>query len=151
MSDPLGDDELLDRLRAAAAEADPTPAHVVDAARGAFAWASAEAELLDLRFDSAVDSAAAATRSGDGPRVLRFSSHGCTVELELTGGGPWAVVGQVEPAGTGAVELRTSSGGLRAALDGAGRFTLDGVPPGPVSLAWATPDGRRLRTAWVGF
>jgi hypothetical protein len=151
MSDASADDGLLERLRRAGAEADPPPAHVLDAARGAFAWASAEGDLLDLRFDSSVDSAEAATRAGDGPRVLRFASQGCTAELELTGEGPWAVVGQVDPAGSGAVELRTSSGELRAPLDGIGRFTVDGVPPGPVSLAWSTADGRRLRTAWVGL
>jgi len=151
MTDPMSDDELLDRLRRAATEADPPPAHVVDAARGAFAWASAEGDLLDLRFDSSVDSAAAATRAAGGPRVLRFASQGCTAELELTGEGPWAVVGQVDPAAQGVVELRTSGGELSAPLDDLGRFTLDGVPPGPLSLSWSTEGGRRLRTAWVGL
>ena len=147
----MSDDELLERLRRAAAEADPPPEHVLEAARGAFAWAGAEGELLDLRFDSSVDSAAAATRAGGGPRVLRFGSPGCTAELELTGDGPWVVVGQVDPAGVGAIEVRTSGGDFRAPLDDIGRFTVDGVPAGPVSLTWTTPDGRHLRTAWVGL
>jgi hypothetical protein len=147
----VSDDELLDHLRRAAAEADPPPEHVLQAARGAFAWAGAEGELLDLRFDSSVDSSAAATRAAGGPRVLRFGSPGCTAELELTGEGPWAVVGQLDPAGVGEVGLRTRGGDLRAPLDDIGRFTVDGVAPGPVSLHWTTADGRRLRTAWVGL
>ena len=147
----MTDDELLDRLRSAASEADPPPEHVVAAARAAHAWASLRNDLLELRFDSLVDTGAAGTRPGARPRVLRFATAECTAELELTGPGPVAVVGQVTPGGPGGVELTHSGGVARSATDELGRFALEAIPPGPASLAWTNPEGRRLRTSWVAI
>ncbi len=145
----MTDDELLDGLRAAASEADPVPEHVLAAARAARVWADVDVELLELRFDSLVDGGRTATRSGGGARVLRFAAHGATAELHLAGTGAVAVVGQLDPAAGGEVELRHAGGATRAPVDDLGRFTLDGIPPGPATLRWDAPDGRRVRTAWV--
>ena len=143
------EDELLERLRRAAAEADGPPEHVLAAARAARTWAGVEGALLDLRADSLVD--AAATRNGVGARVLRFGSPDCTAELQVSGPGPLDVVGQVDPAGTAAVELTHAGGTATATVDRLGRFSIAGIPPGPASLAWREPGGRRVRTAWVGI
>ena len=141
------EDELLERLRRAAAEADGPPEHVLAAARAARTWAGVEGALLDLRADSLVD--ASATRNG--ARVLRFGSPDRTAELQVSGPGPLDVVGQVDPAGTAAVELTHAEGTATATVDRLGRFWIAGIPPGPASLAWREPGGRRVRTAWVGI
>jgi hypothetical protein len=143
------DDELLAGLRAAASEADPVPEHVLAAARAAHVWAAVEGELLELRFDSLLDSGQTATRSGGGGRVLRFAAPGATAELHVAGTGAVAVVGQLDPAAAGEVELRHAGGAARAPVDDLGRFTLDGIPPGPATLRWEAPDGRPVRTAWI--
>jgi hypothetical protein len=143
------EDELLERLRRAVAEADGPPQHVLDAARAARTWADVDGELLDLRADSLVD--ATATRNGGGARLLRFGTPDRTVELQVSGLGTVDVVGQVEPAGTDAVELTHAGGTAIATVDRLGRFTVSGIPAGPASLAWREADGHRVRTAWVGI
>jgi hypothetical protein len=145
----MNEDELLDRLRAAAGEADPPPEHVLAAARAAHTRAALEGELLELSFDTLVD--AAGTRAGGGTRVLRFGTPECSAELELAGTRAVAVVGQISPLAVDGVELIHAKGVARAPTDQLGRFTLDAVPPGPASLAWTVPDGRRLRTSWVAI
>jgi hypothetical protein len=139
----------MERLRRAAAEVDGPPGHVLAAARAARAWVGVEGELLDLRADSLVD--ASTTRNGTGARVLRFGSPVCTAEVQVSGPGPVVLVGQVDPAGTAAVELTHAGGTATATVDPLGRFTIAGIPPGPASLTWREPGGRRVRTAWVGI
>jgi hypothetical protein len=147
----VNEDELLERLRAAATEADGPPEHVVGAARAAHAVVAFEGELLELAFDTLVDADGAGTRAGGGRRVLRFGTPDCSAELELVGIRPVAVVGQISPVAVDGVQLTHAGGVARAPADDLGRFTLDGVPPGPCSLAWTAPDGRRLRTSWVAI
>jgi hypothetical protein len=124
----VNEDEVLERLRAAARQADPPPAHVLAVARGAHARAGLDGELLELQFDTLMDA-----------------------ELELAGTRPVDVVGQVSPAAAGVVELTHAGGVARAEIDDLGRFAVDVVPPGPVTLAWTVPDGRRVRTSWVAI
>jgi hypothetical protein len=147
----VNEDELLERLRAAATEADGPPDHVVAAARAAHATVALEGELLELAFDTLVDADGAGTRAGGGRRVLRFGSPDCRAELELAGTRPVAVVGQISPAAVDGVELTHAGGVAHALADELGRFAVDDVSPGPCSLAWTTPDGRRLRTSWVAI
>jgi hypothetical protein len=147
----VNEDEVLERLRAAARQADPPPAHVLAVARGAHARAGLDGELLELQFDTLMDDAATPTRAGPGRRVLRFGTPDCGAELELAGTRPVDVVGQVSPAAAGVVELTHAGGVARAEIDDLGRFAVDVVPPGPVTLAWTVPDGRRVRTSWVAI
>lgn len=144
----MSEDELLERLRALAGEADAPPAHVLAGALAARTRVALEDELLDLRSDSFAG-AAATTRAGPGTRVLRFGTPDCAVELEVAGEGYRTVVGQLDPAAGGEVELTHAGGVVRAPVDDLGRFRLGPVPPGPVSLAWTASAGRRVRTAWV--
>jgi hypothetical protein len=62
-------DQMLGRLRAVASRADPVPAGVVVAARGAFQWRTIDAELAELVYDSWVDDVAlVGVRATGGPR-----------------------------------------------------------------------------------
>jgi hypothetical protein len=146
----VNEEELLERLRAAARDADPAPEHVLAAARAAGARVGLEGELLELRFDSLVD-AGEATRAGGGHRLLRFGMPDCSVEVEVRGGPTLGVVGQMAPPGPGEVELAHAGGVTRVPVDDLGRFRLDGVSPGPASLAWAGIAGGVVRTAWVAI
>jgi RNA polymerase sigma factor (sigma-70 family) len=146
------DDVLLDELRGLASDFDPVPDAVRDAARGSFTWRTIDAELAELAYDSALDSATVAgVRSEDAVRLLTFETPDLTIELEVTEvGGRRRVLGQLVPAVPGLVELRHASGLLQLAADERGRFGADDVEPGPVSLRWrGGDDGPAVTTEWV--
>jgi hypothetical protein len=150
MSTP--EDQLEARLRAIAVEADPTPEHVVDAARAAFALRDLDAELAALVADSAVDTPAVLTRAVVADvRMLSFECGSVTVELdvetdpvtqELTLNG--LAVGAIGDV----VVVRTDSREA-VALTADGRFRAGSVVPGPLRLELTTGDGRRVTTSWI--
>jgi hypothetical protein len=133
------DDELLDELRGIAARVDPTPEFVLSAAKAAYTWRTIDdelAELAELTFDSALEEqGAGAVRGGEGPRMLTFETPEVTIELEVTATGDTrSVVGQIVPPEAGRVELRHAGGVAEAEVDELGRFSLERVERGPVSV-----------------
>jgi hypothetical protein len=135
--DPPGpeDEGLLRELRAAARRLDPPPASVLEAARASLTWRTIDAELAALEFDSAVDAAATAVRSGERPRLLTFSAPGLSIEVEVSPIGPRRqLVGQLVPAQPARIDVRHAGGVTTAHADQLGRFGVDAVNAGPVSL-----------------
>ena len=145
------DDALLEELRALAAEVDPTPEHVLLAARGSYSWRTIDAELAGLVYDSVLDAEPLAIRSEDEARLLTFETPVDAIELEITVvGDERRILGQLVPPGPGVVELRRVGGVLEAEADEHGRFSFDRVKPGPVSLRCRrTSDGAAIETEWV--
>jgi hypothetical protein len=148
----VSDDELLERLRVVADEADPVPDEVLGAARAALGWRRVDAELLELVDDSLLE-AGSGTRDGSGMRLLGFASAAgdCVVELQVKGTTHRSIVGQIDPPAADAVRLRHAGGVATAGVDDVGRFEFRAVAPGPAALSWTTPEGRRAGTAWVTF
>ena len=148
----LSDDELLARLASAASRFDPPPAEVVEAARASFAWRDVDSELAELVFDSSLEREAMATMRGGRSRLLTFEGPGLVVEVEVDGG-EGHVVGQLVPPQPAQVELRRPSGSVMVDADELGRFTVDGVTRGPVSLRCRRTTGEAspsvVDTAWV--
>ncbi len=148
---PVDDVELLATLRGIWDAVDPVPAHVLEAARGAFAWRDIDTELAELILDSRLEEAA--VRSGDGPRLLTFATDGLTVEVEIaTTSTGRNLVGQLVPPGPADVTVRCNGPDRVVQADQLGRFSAPGVPPGPVSLLCRreSPTGPSvLTTSWV--
>jgi hypothetical protein len=146
------DDDLIQRLRWIAAEADPVPPPLLNAARASFGLRDLDARVADLVRDSAVDTPETSLR-GDGPRLLSFEAGGTVVECEVTARGERRdVIGQL--IGAAADELRAQvPGNPDAASDVTvseqGVFTVRGLPAGPFRLRYLLSDGSTLVTSWA--
>lgn len=132
MSEPT--DPMFATLRNVIDRADPVPQAVVEAARAAYTWRTIDAELAELTADSAL--ADAGVRSSSAPRLLTFEGDGVEVEVEVAQtGSTRRLSGQLVPVGPAQVTVRWPGGTREAAADQLGRFAVDGVPAGSVSLA----------------
>lgn len=146
------DDDLLSQLRAVVGRVDPVPPDVVAAARAGFIWRTIDAELAQLTGDSVLDADRMATVRGAGPtapELLTFEAEGLTVELEAVAGpGGLRLLGQLVPAQPGRVEIRHAGGTTAVEADDLGRFTAEGLAPGPVSVLCHTAGGLDVGTDW---
>lgn len=145
-------DDLEAELRALVHQLDPVPAAVDEAARAAFSWRSVDAELAELTYDSWTERRALAGVRGRNSRQLTFEAPGFTLDLEVEEGPPPTLVGQLAPASAATVELRHREGVLSLLADALGRFVVDHLPPGPVSLR-CRPVGASssVETEWVAI
>lgn len=152
MSEPLpqDDDQLVERLRAAARAHDPVPPSVLAAGRSAFAFRTLDDELADLLFDSLLDDALVGIR-GSASRQLTFGSDDVTIDLDVDDDG---LVGQLGDEGGDradvSVELQTPRARAAVAVDGHGRFFLERPTSGPFRLQ-VEVRGRRVTTEWVNL
>lgn len=156
--DPDGDtpeDRALEaQLRVAAQRFDPVPDAVRAGAMSAFAWRDLDAALELLTVEAAEPDLAGVRTTALG-RFLTLSSERLVVELEVfPSDGPSGEVklrGLALLAPVTTVELRSADGStpVTAAIDGAGRFTVDGVPPGAARLVFGDADGPRYASEWL--
>ena len=153
--DESGDDLLMASLRAAGLRHDPVPPLVDAAAREAFTWRTVDAELAALELDTAgADGLVGVRSSSAGPRVLSFvagdgSDDELVVDVQVQGApGSWSLLGQVAPAADATVEVRTPPVVVEVVTDGLGRFRVEDLPGGPLSLRVTLPGGRVVVTDW---
>jgi len=126
-------DPLLTALRSVVANADPVPPSVVEAARAAYVWRTIDAELAELTADSAM--ASSGVRSSSAPRLLTFEGAGVEVEVEVAEtGSTRRLSAQLVPVGPAQVTVRWSGGTKETTADELGRFAVEGIPAGSVSL-----------------
>jgi hypothetical protein len=141
---------LLEQIQAAADEHDPVPGQVVAAAKASFTWRTIDEELAELVDDSVLTGAG--VRAGDGTRMLTFEAGDTTVVVEiLDAGASRQLTGQLIAPRPAQVEVRWQEGRAAVVADDLGRFIVDGVPAGPVSLSCRFPleDRPPLVTSWV--
>jgi hypothetical protein len=138
-------DQLEQDLRVAAALADPVPVRLVEGAITAYAWRTVDADLAELVFDSLSESAVAAVRGGDQPRVLTFRTADLTVELELSGSS--RLVGRVEPP-VHQVDIQQGARTVPVPVDGLGRFATSDLTRGALRLHIRTGQ-RTVVTDWI--
>ncbi|MGN9911364.1 hypothetical protein ACTMTJ_27775 [Phytohabitans sp. LJ34] len=151
----LDDDALMAELRRIAAEVDPVPLSVVEAARAAIATRHLDHELAELVADSADAGSGLLFEAVRGPgvaesRLLTFDGGGVQVDVDLapTGGG-LRVIGQFTGPVTECAVERGDGGALELAVDELGRFVADDVSPGPLRLRYRSEIGQLVRTAWL--
>jgi hypothetical protein len=138
-------------LRNVIDRADPVPQGVIDAARAAYTWRTIDAELAELTADSAM--ATAGVRSTSAPRLLTFEGAGIEVEVEITQTGSTRhLSGQLVPVGPAQIAVRWSGGSQEATADDLGRFAVDRVPAGSVSLAIVRAGADQpIVTSWISI
>jgi hypothetical protein len=150
MAEPSTDPTFAS-LRSVIDRADPIPPTVVDAARAAYTWRTIDAELAELTTDSAT--AVAGVRSSSAPRLLTFEGAGVEVEVEVAQtGSTRRLSGQLVPVGPAQVTVRWSSGSREATADDLGRFAVENVPAGSVSLlVLRTGAEHPIVTSWISI
>ena len=130
---------------------DDPPAGLLAAARAAFSWRTLDTDLCRPSYDSLLDEALSPVRGGQDARLLRFELGSLALDLEVTPDGTnRTLVGQATPAA--ATELTIRHGGEVETVvtsDALGRFVLDGVRSGPLSIRCSATDGATLATDWV--
>src|SRR6516225_7836967 len=137
------DNELEAELRRLAADREPVPAELVQAALDAFGWRDIDAELAELVYDSLADAdEASLVRGSPGQRLVSFAVGGITVDVEVTSAGAGrAVMGQIAPPQRALVDIRGRRDTVTVEADELGRFQSGLVLPGPVSLRLRPPAG----------
>jgi hypothetical protein len=149
------DEALLEELRGAARRFDPPPPPVLEAARASLTWRTVDAELAALRFDSVVDQALATVRSAEGPRLLTFAAPGLDIEVEVSPIGPRRqLVGQLVPAQAARIDVRHAGGVTTVQADQLGRFGVEAISAGPVSLRChlaTEPPTPPVVTEWISL
>jgi hypothetical protein len=150
MAEPSTDPTFA-TLRSVIGRADPVPPAVVEAARAAYTWRTIDAELAELTADSAM--AAAGVRSTSAPRLLTFEGAGVEVEVEVAQAGSTRhLSGQLVPVGPAQVTVRWAGGTKEATADDLGRFAVEGIPAGSVSLVVARAGAQHpIVTSWISI
>jgi len=156
MSDAEHDDELLAELRTVMRTADAVPAEVTEFAKAALGWRRLDAELAELLTDSALESAAAATRAGrSGARSLTFRAGEVTLDVEIqSDGAKHVLLAQLAPAPTSAtVEVQRVDGEVAATgeADELGRIRLSVEGSGSVRLRIAVVGAAPIETSWFSL
>ena len=107
--------------------------------------------LLELVYDSLVDSDITVDTPEGPVRLLEFRGPDSTVELALAPVGDRCdVVGRVDPPGVRSAQVHTPSVVLAAVIEEDGGFVATGVPHGPMSVRLYLGGGaRRVHTDWV--
>lgn len=143
------DDNLLQELAGVLNATDPVPSHVLEAARGSFAWRTVDAELAELVFDSAEAEPTGVRSQGAGERQVTFRSPALEVEMAMVGGDRRQLVGQLVPPQQAELQLVSGEVTLETQADDVGRFSFDDVPAGPASIRCLLADGTRIQTDWL--
>ncbi len=146
------DRRLIGQVRAALDETDPVPEAVVQAADASLTWLTIDAELAALAADTAESAlAGSGTRAETTSRMLTFECSTGVIVLEVVASGDdnRRLIGQTDrPA---RLEIRHPGGTSMEDTDGHGRFRIEDVPAGPISVRCVfhdSPDSP-IVTSWV--
>jgi hypothetical protein len=143
------DERLLTEIRAALDVLDPVPERVITAARESYVWRTVDTELAVLAEDSLL-APTAGIRSAGGPRLLTFEAPTLTVVVEVADvGDQRRMLGQLVRPQEARIEVRHRLGTVEVPADPLGRFTVERLPAGPVSLACRVSSGESVVTSWV--
>lgn len=134
MNDP--EQRFFDEVRAAVSHVDPVPPNVLEAARAAFCWRSVDAELAELIYDSSEQSLAlASVRGGSSLRLLTFESDEVSLDLQVVAEGERrTIIGELGPEQPAEIQVLHADGMTRVHTDERGRFRVDRIVTGAVSL-----------------
>lgn len=136
-------DELLSRIAAAFDETPATPERLVAAAREAFAWRRADAELAQLLDDSAGDRLAG-VRGTAARRAYRYGAGEFVVRVHLTES---TMIVMVEPPLSVVCRVATNDGTTEHRTDELGELAVD-APELPLRLEIDLPSGTTV-TPWI--
>lgn len=139
---------LLAMLRKGLEETDSVPSDVAAFARAAFTWRDIDAELAALDFDSAEEGVPSGVRTSTTVRMMSFQAGQWIIDVEydeVAG----RLIGATSPPARYSVDLHTSGATFTTESDDLGRFTADGVAPGPLGMVLRFTRGQVIKTQWV--
>ena len=149
----LDDDELLAALREVLTRDEPPPGWSVELAKSSYGMRTVDAELAALISDSGLATAQSAVRSASAPRVAVFDAPDLSVEVEIEPGaraGMWRLIGQLIPAAPARIQVRQKPAEpVWVDADDMGRFAVDNLPAGPLSLVCVRDGMRAAVTEWI--
>jgi hypothetical protein len=151
----LDDEGLLAALREMLGWHESPPRWSVDLAKGSYDLRAVDAELAVLTSDSGLATAQTVTRSGTAPRLAVFDAPDLSVEIEIEPGvraGRWQLIGQLIPATPARVQIRQHGAEpVWIDADDLGRFTVEHLPGGPLSLLCIRDGARAAVTEWIAI
>lgn len=151
----LDDEGLLAALREMLGRHESPPSWSVDLAKASYDLRAVDAELAVLTSDSGLATAQSVMRSGTAPRLAVFDAADLSVEIEIEPGaqaGRWQLIGQLIPAAPARVQVRQQGAEpVWVDADDLGRFTVDHVPGGPLSLLCIRDGTRAAVTEWIAI
>lgn len=153
----LDDEGLLAALREAIGRDEPPPAWSAQLAKASFGLREADAELASLVSDSERGTdrgAEPVPRSRGTSRLAVFGAGGLSVAVEIEPGaraGSWRLTGQLVPAAPARILLRRAPGQVSQEVDAdsRGRFAIEHLPGGPLSLLCRRDGGPAAVTEWI--
>lgn len=150
----LDDDQLLAALAEVLSTSQAPPDWSVELAKASYDLRAVDAELARLTSDSGL-AIQSALRSTAAPRLLVFDAEDLRVEIEIEPGaraGSWRLVGQLIPAAAARIQVRQPRAqALRVDADDLGRFAVDQLRDGPLSLVCERAGRRAAVTAWTAI
>jgi hypothetical protein len=150
----LDDEGLLAALREMLGQHEAPPRWSLDLVKGSYGLRAIDAELAALTSDSELETTGSRLRADREPRLVAFDTAALSVEIEIEPGrraGRWRLIGQLIPAGPARIQVRRASQAAPAwdAADEMGRFAVDDLASGPLSLLCVRQGQRAVATAWI--
>jgi hypothetical protein len=153
--DELDDDQLLAALREVLGTAQAPPNWSAELAKASYDLRAVDAELAQLTSDSGLATTPSALRSNAAPRLMVFDAEDLSVEIEIEPAariGSWRLVGQLTPAAPARIQVRQPRAeAFWVDADDLGRFAVDQLRDGPLSLVCARAGRRSAATAWIAI
>jgi hypothetical protein len=144
----MTDDELMGRLGAIAAVADPPPPGLAEAARALFGLGRLDAELAELVRDSTETLELAVRADGD-DRLLSFEAGAATVEMQVSERADRRdVIAHVSGITLQGAAVETLTGQRPLQVDDGVLIARD-LTAGPLRLRLTPPAGAAIVTSWV--
>lgn len=145
MSDsPDAPDTLLDRISEAFDRLEPIPNRLSDAARSAFEWRRADAQLAELLFDSSNQELVGVRGTTSDRRSFRFGAEDSVIRVHLT---PATMIVMVEPPLSVPCRIATEDGVEEYRTDEFGEVAV-AAPELPVRIEIELPSGDVV-TPWI--
>jgi hypothetical protein len=137
---------LLDQLADAFDDAhlEPIPSRLSAAARAAYAWRRADAELAELLFDSASDTLVGVRGTTTDRRSFRYASGQFAIRVHLT---DVSLIVMIEPPLSVECTVDRADGSERHRTDELGELVVD-APELPLRLEIELPGGTVV-TPWI--
>jgi hypothetical protein len=149
------DDQLLAALGKVLRTSEPAPNWSVELAKASYDLLTADAELALLTSDSGLATAQSALRSAAPPRLTVFDAQDLSVEIVIEPGarvGTWRLIGQLTPAASARIQVRQPRAEpFWVDADNLGRFAVDQLQDGPVSLICIRAGLRSAVTQWIAI
>jgi hypothetical protein len=151
----MDDDQLLAALDEVLRTSQPAPGWSVELAKASYGLRAVDAELAVLTSDSGLATAQSGLRSTGAPRLTVFDAPDFSVEIQIEPGarsGSWRLIGQLTPAAAARIQVRQPRAEqFWVDADDLGRFAVDELREGPLSLLCTRPGQHSAVTQWIAI